>query len=137
MLPAKTQMGGMCLGFPDVCRTPVGPAPVPIPYPNVAVPMMAIPGTTAIKTFALAMPMHVMGTTVPLSNGDNAGVLGGMVSQMMMGPEMDMLGSTGVLVECRPATYMGSMCGQNGPGAANCPPGFAIVPSQVGVLVRP
>jgi hypothetical protein len=79
----------------------------------------------------------VMGTTVPLSNGDNAGVLGGMVSQMMMGPEMDMLGSTGVLVECRPATYMGSMCGQNGPGAANCPPGFAIVPSQVGVLVRP
>lgn len=26
--------GGKNLVFPDVCRTPIGPAVVPIPYPN-------------------------------------------------------------------------------------------------------
>ncbi|MEM1185368.1 MAG: DUF4150 domain-containing protein [Planctomycetota bacterium] len=137
MLPAKTQMMGMNMAFPDVCRTPVGPAPVPIPYPNIAMPMMGIPGTTAVKTLTLCMPNHVMGTNVPLSNGDNAGVAGGMVSQMMMGPSTDTLGSTGIIVEGRPATYMGSMSAQNGMGAANSPPGFAIVPSQIKLLIRP
>ena len=27
--------GGMSIAFPDVCKTPAGPAVVPIPYPNV------------------------------------------------------------------------------------------------------
>ena len=42
MFPASTKGGGMCFGFPDVCKTPAPPAPfVPIPYPNFAPPMMA------------------------------------------------------------------------------------------------
>ena len=37
MFPATTNAGGMCMGFPDVCKTPIPPAgPVPIPYPNMA-----------------------------------------------------------------------------------------------------
>jgi len=27
--------GGVSVVFPDVCKTPIGPAVVPIPYPNV------------------------------------------------------------------------------------------------------
>ena len=27
--------GGMSIAFPDVCKTPIGPAVVPIPYPNI------------------------------------------------------------------------------------------------------
>ena len=138
MLPMKTSMGGLNAAFPDVCKTPAPPAPfVPIPYPNLGTPPMGIPGTTAVKNFAIAMPIHVMGTTVPLSNGDNAGVMGGMVSQIFMGPVTDMLGSTGVFVEGRPTTYMGTISGQNGMGAANCPPGVAAVPSQFKVIIRP
>ncbi len=137
MLPSKTQMGGMCLGFPDVCKTIVGPAVVPIPYPNIAATPMAIPGTTCVKTFATMMPIHVMGSMVPLTNGDQAGVAGGLVSQLIMGPETDMLGSTGVFFEGRPGTYMGTISAQNGAGAANCPPGIAAVPSQVKLLIRP
>jgi len=137
VLPAKTQMAGMNFAFPDVCKTPIGPAPVPIPYPDIAMPMMAIPGTTTVKTFTIAMPTHLMGTNVPLSNGDNAGVAGGVVSQMMMGPSTDMLGSTGVFMEGRPVTYLGSLSGQNGMGATNMPPGLAVVPSQPKVLIRP
>lgn len=137
MLPSKTQMGGMSLAFPDVCKTPIGPAIVPIPYPNISAEPMAIPGTTAVKTFNMAMPEHVMGSMVPLTNGDQAGVAGGLISSTIMGPRTDMLGSTGIIVEGRPSTYMGTMGTQNGAGAANAPPGFTIVPSQVKVLIRP
>ena len=31
--PIATTQGGVCFGFPDVCRTP-GPGTPPIPYPN-------------------------------------------------------------------------------------------------------
>jgi len=34
MMPASTKGGGMCLAFPDVCKTPSPGGPVPIPYPN-------------------------------------------------------------------------------------------------------
>lgn len=36
MLPAATKQGGQCFAFPDVCKTPAAPSPVPIPYPNIA-----------------------------------------------------------------------------------------------------
>ncbi len=35
-MPAATKkLGDICFAFPDVCRTQVGPAQVPIPYPNI------------------------------------------------------------------------------------------------------
>jgi len=38
---ANTQMGGINLAFPDVCKTP--PVAIPIPYPNVALGAMGVP----------------------------------------------------------------------------------------------
>ena len=35
MFPASTYQGGAVLAFPDVCKTPVAPAPVAAPYPGV------------------------------------------------------------------------------------------------------
>jgi hypothetical protein len=32
---ASTKGGAAVPGFPDVCYVPGGPAPVPVPYPNV------------------------------------------------------------------------------------------------------
>ena len=66
---ANTQMMGMDLGFPDVCLTPAGPAVVPIPYPNIAMGPTAIPDQFTM--FIMAMPVHNLGTEVPLTNGDN------------------------------------------------------------------
>ena len=38
---AVTKQSGQCFGFPDVCKTPAPPAaPIPIPYPNIAMPML-------------------------------------------------------------------------------------------------
>lgn len=137
MMPAVTQMGGMALAFPDVCKTIVGPAVVPIPYPNISTPSMMIPGTGTVKTFTMAMPTAVMMSQHAMTSGDEAGVAGGVVSQAIKMPAGHLLGSTGVLFEARPVAYTPALTGHNGVGALNAPPGATLVPSQVKVLVRP
>lgn len=92
---AKTQMGGMDFAFPDVCLTPipspVGPIPTPIPYPNIAIPMMAIP--SQFKVLTMCMPNHNLMTITPMSNGDNAGLFMNPLSGMVMGPQRNLFGS--------------------------------------------
>lgn len=127
----ETQMGGMSMAFPDVCRTPVGPVPVPIPYPNMSMGLTSIP--VCLTTFVGAMPAHNIATITPMSLGDFGGVLGGMVSQMLMGPERTIVGSVKVFLQAMPAKRLLSVTGQNGmmPNMV----GTTIVPSQVQVLV--
>jgi Domain of unknown function (DUF4150) len=125
---ANTQMMGMDLGFPDVCLTPM-PAPVPIPYPNIAMGPMGVPA--AYNILFMCAPAHNMATTVPLSNGDNAGVAMGVASGMVMGPSRPVTGAFTVLLDGMPATRLTSMNIQN---STNCP-GMRIVPSQVKVLL--
>jgi len=126
---ANTQMMGMDLGFPDVCLTPAVPAPVPIPYPNIAMGPTAIP--SQFTTMILGAPVHNMGTTTPLTNGDNAGVATGVASGTVMGPSRHVLGSFTVLVGGMPTTRLTSMTIQNSTNV----PGVRLVPSQVRVLV--
>ncbi|NLW04355.1 MAG: DUF4150 domain-containing protein [Pseudomonadaceae bacterium] len=131
MVFATTQMGGLNLGFPDVCITPIGPVPTPIPYPNLAIPTMAIP--SQFKVLTLAMPNHNMMTITPMSNGDNSGVLMNPASGMVMGPQRQLLGSFKTFIGGMPANKMLGMSGQNGftPGA----PGVTLVPSQVKLML--
>ena len=129
MVFSKTQMPGMDFGFPDVCLTPVGPVPVPIPYPNIAMPPTAIP--TQFKVFTLCMPNHNLATMTPLTNGDNAGVAMGVASGMIMGPDRNLLGSFKVLTGGPPATKMLSPSLQNNTNA----PGLTLVPSQPKVII--
>jgi hypothetical protein len=131
MVFAKTQMGGLDFGFPDVCLTPVLGVPVPIPYPNIAIPMMAIP--SQIKILTLAMPDHNLLTITPMSNGDNAGLQLNPASGMVMGPSRNMLGSTGVFICGMPATRMLDMTGQNGPTPGA--PGLSLAPSQIKCMI--
>lgn len=126
---ANTQMMGMDLGFPDVCLTPAVPAPVPIPYPNIAMGPTAIP--SQFTTMILGAPVHNMGTTTPLTNGDNAGVATGVASGTVMGPSRHVLGSFTVLVGGMPTTRLTSMTIQNNTNV----PGVRLVPSQVRVLI--
>lgn len=134
MVFVKTQMAGLDNAMPDVCLTPVpspaGPIPTPMPYPNIALPMSAIP--SQVKVLILAMPAHNMMTITPMSNGDNAGVMMNPMSGMVMGPSKNLMGSTNLMIGGLPATKMLSPTGQNGasPGAF----GMSMVPSQVKVM---
>src|SRR3954469_10556820 len=107
---ANTQMMGMDLAFPDVCLTPM-PAPVPIPYPNIAMGPMGVPA--AYNILFMCAPAHNMSTTVPLSNGDNAGVATGVASGMVMGPDRHLTAAFTVLVDGMPATRLTSVSLQN------------------------
>ncbi|HET7774415.1 MAG TPA: DUF4150 domain-containing protein [Burkholderiaceae bacterium] len=126
---ANNQMGGQDMGFPDVCLTPVGPAVAPIPYPNVAMGPMGVPAAYTVM-FGMA-PTHNLGTVVPLTNGDNAGVAMGVASGLVMGPSRHLTASFTVLVGGMPATKLTSMSLQN---STNCP-GVRLAPSQVKVLL--
>lgn len=125
---ANTQMMGMDLGFPDVCLTPV-PVPTPIPYPNIAMGPTAIP--SQVKVMIMAMPAHNLGTTTPLTNGDNAGVSMGVASGTVMGPSRHLTGAFTILWEGMPASRLTSMSLQNSTNA----PGCRLVPSQPTVLL--
>ncbi len=126
---ANTQMMGMDTGFPDVCLTPTPAGPVPIPYPNIAMGPMGVPA--AYKVLFMATPAHNLSTSVPLTNGDNAGVATGVASGMVMGPSRHLTAAFTVLVGGIPGTRLTSVSLQN---STNCP-GARIVPSQVKVVL--
>ena len=127
----NSQMGGLDTGFPDVCLTPAppAPAPVPIPYPNLAAGPMGTP--PAVKILFMCTPAHNMATTVPQTNGDNAGLATGVASGVVMGPSRHLTAAFTVLLLGMPGTRMTSVALQN---STNCP-GCRIVPAQVKVLL--
>ncbi len=135
MMPASTQQNGMCMcpGPIDVCKTPAAPSPIPLPYPNIAMCNMAT--GTSFKVLVDNMPAIKRDSKIPMSNGDNPGVLGGVVSNMFMGECNFKLASNKVKVEGQGWVYVTCMTGQNGSNA-NCV-GMQTVPSQVKVLVMP
>jgi hypothetical protein len=126
---ANTQMMGMDMGFPDVCLTPSPVGPVPIPYPNISMGPTAIP--SQVKVLIMCMPAHNMATTIPMTNGDNAGVAMGVASGTVMGPSRHLTAAFTVLIGGMPATRMTSVSLQN---STNCP-GVRLVPSQPKVLL--
>jgi len=117
---------GMDFGFPDTCNTPMGPVITPVPYPNFAMSVTAVP--TQFSTYISCMPAHNISTMKPMTMGDTTGVLGGLASGMMMGPAMHMMGSTNLFIGGPPATKFLGVTGQNGmsPNA----PGVTMAPSQ-------
>ena len=133
---ANCQIGGVHNAFPDVCRTPTAP-PIPflpIPYPNIAVGPTVVPPTASLKVLLTAGPAHTLMSTIPISNGDQPGVMGGMISQIIMGPSRHLMGSTNVLYGGFPATKMTLPTQQNGFGAPNAF-GTTIVPAQFKIML--
>jgi hypothetical protein len=123
---STTQMMGLDLGIPDVCKLPTL---VPVPFPNLALPEMAV--GAAYHILNVCAPAHTLTTTVPITQGDDAGLLGGLVSQTDMAPSRRVTGSFTVLYDGMPATRLTSIGIQN---TINCP-GTTLVPSQLTVLV--
>lgn len=69
--------------IPDVCKTPSPGGPVPMPYPNISQSNMLSKGTTTVKADG-GMMIAVKGSEFSMSNGDNAGVAGGVKSSTFM-----------------------------------------------------
>jgi hypothetical protein len=125
---ANTQMGGVDMGGPDVCLTPA-PAPTPVPYPNIAAGPMGTPA--AYKVLFMCAPAHNLSTSIPLTNGDNAGVSLGVASGTVMGPSRHLTAAFTVLVGGAPATRLTSSSLQS---STNCP-GARIAPGQLKVVL--
>ena len=121
---ATTQLGAMSMGVPDVCKTPIGPVVTPIPYPNIAASSNHVPNI--VNQFYAAGTVHNLMTAGTLSNGNQPGVLLGVVSNMIMGPCRYMLGSFKVINQCAPAARQTTITAQNGQ-----------VPNAPGVTLKP
>ena len=125
---ANCQAGGMDMALPDVCLTP-SPLPIPVPYVNVAAGTMAIPN--ALNILFMGMPAHNMATIIPLTSGDNGGILGGVASGTVMGPARHLTASFSVLLKGSPATRLTSLSLQNSTNIS----GLRVQPSQLKVVM--
>lgn len=85
MLPIAIKAGGTCVAMvPDLCKTPPPPPGVPIPYPNIGQNAMATASTCTKKVKVTGFAAFIHNTEIPITNGDNAGVLGGVKSSTFM-----------------------------------------------------
>ncbi len=128
---ANCSMPGMDFAMPDVCMTPMAPSPIPVPYPNMGMKIMALPPTANMKQLLTFMPAHNVVTTVPATLGDFGGVLLGVASGMVMGPDINTRCSTKIITGATPATRMLDNSIQN---STNAPGGMTLVPGQFKIL---
>lgn len=126
--------GGNAFAFPDTCNTPQPTGTVPIPYPNTAMLNMAISATCSMTVKIMNSPVVTKSTIIPTTNGDEAGVAGGLTSGMIMGQAAFKLGVPTVKVEGNDIINMLKPCAHNGSNA-NAPAGVIISPSQTTVIV--
>jgi len=126
-----TLQDGMAMAFPDTCKTQVGPVVVPLPYPNIGQCPTAVLPTT--KVLVVNMPALNLGSKMPMSNGDQGGALGGVVSGMIMGPIAFRTASSKVSFQGKKVIVMTVTTAHNGSNA-NAPSGVLVKPSQTKVL---
>ncbi len=135
MFPAATNGGGNLFALPDVCNTPAPPGPpVPVPYPNTAMNNQAM--KTSQKVFICGKQTVTTNSEIPRSQGDEAGIAGGIVSGMNMGQASFTMGSSKVKAQGHPVVSLTSITAHNGSNA-NAPMGAVVAPSQMKVFVAP
>ena len=123
-----TIQAGQTNSTPDVCKTPAPPGPpIPVPYPNFAMTTLANPPTT--KVLVGGAPAVTKSSKIPLSNGDTAGTMGGVVSGSFMGECEFITASFKVKFEGQPVVRQGDSVKSNKGNAI----GALLQPSQVKV----
>jgi hypothetical protein len=126
---AVTLAGGQCLAMPDVCQVPSPAGPVPTPFPNIGMPPMGDSPTS--KVLVSGMPALTKASKIPLTNGDQAGTAGGVVSGKVMGEVEFIAGSAKVKFEGQAAIRLSTPTKQNAGNAL----GAVVAPSQSKVMV--
>lgn len=127
---ANVNIGVMNFAFPDVVKIPM-PAPVPVPLVNIALSFTHIPGQFKV-IIGGGLGENLL-TTGTISNGDEAGIAMGLISNIIIGPDRPITCSVKVFYGGIPATRMTSLQGQNGilPNAL----GISITPAQIRVVL--
>lgn len=103
--------------IPDVCKTPTPGGPVPMPYPNIAQSVTLSNGTTTVR--GDRMMAANKGSKFALSNGDNAGVAGGVKSGTFMKEATWILYSFDVKLNGKNASRFTDKMFHNAENAAN------------------
>jgi len=137
MFPVATTKGGqaMCMGPLDVCKVPAPPGPpIPTPFPNIAMLNMAVSTTTTV--LVENMPVLVEMSETPISSGDEAGVLGGVVSNVFIGPMTCKVGSSKVKAQGKGVMVLTGMTSHNGKNP-NAPVGIITAVANTKVLASP
>ncbi len=131
--PSFTNAGGLCVASaPDVCKTPAPPGPpVPTPYPNMAAGTLLNAGTLPKKVKVAGGAPAVLGASTTVSNGDEAGVAGGVVSGKFAGKVEFIQGSMKVRIEGKAAVRVGDPTKHNEGNTV----GTVSAPSQPKVLI--
>lgn len=124
---ACTMEKGNAMAMPDVCKTP--PMGTPVPYPNTAEMPLAAPPTK--KILVVGAPALNQASSVPMTMGDNAGLMGGVTSSTVMSEMKFSQGSTKVSLEGSPAVRLTTPTTHNNQNAI----GTVIVPSQEKVMI--
>jgi hypothetical protein len=75
----KGSTGISAATLPDVCKTPSPGGPIPLPYPNISQSSTLAKGTTTVTADG-GMMIAIKGSEFSMSNGDEAGTLGGVTS---------------------------------------------------------
>jgi hypothetical protein len=132
MLPATTKKAGQCAAFPDVCKTPAAPSPIPLPYPNMA--MCSKTDRAVDKVVMENKATVVENSKIPSSTGDEPGTLKGVVSQTNRGEVKFKKYSSKVYAKGKKIVHHTAMTMHNG-NNANMPAGCHAVPSQMKVIV--
>jgi hypothetical protein len=131
-MPAATKKGGMAMGMPDVCLTPSGPSPVPVPYPNMG-QLNSADGAIA-KVMMENKETIVEDSKLPSSSGDEAGTVGGVMSGMNRGEVQFKTYSSKVYAKGKKIVCHTAVTAHNGSNA-NLPAGAHVAPSQAKVIV--
>ncbi|WP_027186290.1 DUF4150 domain-containing protein [Desulfovibrio inopinatus] len=130
-MQAATKAGGMALSEVDVCKTQVGDAVVPIPYPNTAELNKAEGVSTKVKI--VDHEAVTLASSVPSSiTGPAPGLIGGVISNTLNGKCKFIAGSLKVNIEGHPAIRLNDPTTQN---KKNCE-GSVAVPSQLKVIIN-
>ncbi len=125
---ANTASGGMTMGFPDTCQIPTIIGPIPIPFPNIAFPSSATPTVKKIKYSGAAA--ENMKSKAPTSLGDQAGLLGGLMSGTFGMTVETILPVFTIILDGMPATRMLGLTLHNNKNG----PGVDLVPCQTKVM---
>ncbi len=126
---ASTIQAGELMSPLDVCKTPTPAGPVPIPYPNMGMLPMADPPSPNV--LIAGSPALTTECQVPMTNGDQAGAAGGVVSGQIMGEAKFTMGSMSVSIEGSPAVRMTDPTTHNKMNAV----GTCMVPSQSVLMI--
>lgn len=94
--------GSVSATLPDVCKTPTGAGPAPIPYPNVSFSKFLANGTRTVLVDGGNMAAN-KGSEFSRSQGDEPGTLGGVKSGVNMDKATWLSWSTNVKMEGRNA----------------------------------